>query len=231
VAKSATSRSGKPAPRRAEAALKEMRGVVKIFAAFLAVVTALLGVRYPILPEKLLPIYRVDGAQALNQVSLLSAAALIVAASMFLWSQRRTKRPDGQKRQNFSGLLRVAGATLIIIFAAGCIRDFWLVDRSTRIAGAMSVGVPWERTDLYTREILTALSNYATSISNRYDLATQFLETKRIEPPPNEQLLHSVPRPPLEEEIITTYVTATVSFKLGLFLMAGAIYVRRNNQS
>lgn len=231
MAKSATSQRGKPARRREEAALKEMRGVVKVFAGLLVVLTALLGVRYPILPEKLLPIYRVDSAQALSQVSLLSAAALIVAASMFLWSQGRTKRSSEQKRQSFSGLLRNTGAALIVIFAVGCIRDFWLTDRSTRIAGAITVGVPRERTDLYAREVVASLRNDGTSISDRYGLATEFLETKGIEPPPKEQLLHSVARPPLEEEIIATYVTATVSFKLGLFLMAGAIYARRNKQA
>jgi hypothetical protein len=210
--------------------LKEVRGFVKFFTGFLAAIAALLGVRYPILPEKLLPIYQVDYSQAVNLVCLLSAAALITGATAFACGRLKARSPKEEQAPLSSMLLAGAGTLLIVVFALGCIRTFRLVHLSTRIAGAKMVAASRERTDIYARDTVLMLENDTLDTSRRYDRATEFLAAEGIEPPSNEQLLQSVKRPPLQDEIVTAYVTATSCFKFGLFLMAVAIYIRQKKK-
>ncbi len=55
----------------------KLKRLVKFFSAFLAVLAGLLTVHYPVLPEKVLPLYRVDHLEALSLGEFLSALAFL----------------------------------------------------------------------------------------------------------------------------------------------------------
>lgn len=200
-----------------------LKRLLKSFTAFLAVLAGLLTVHYPVLPEKILPLYGADRQQALNLGEFLSAlafAASLVAVVLTWRSQLNRGEPAdtvGAKR-----LLRLG---VVFLFAAslGCLVHFAFVRVSTRVTRAVYEAQKREIADRFARDTLAKLRDPSLGFMETYTGATEFLEAERIPAMAFDEVLRSAKEPSYGGTLILVYATTMLCFKLGLFYVAAGL--------
>lgn len=201
----------------------KLKHLVKYFAAFLAVLAGLLTVHYPVLPEKVLPLYSVDRTQAINLGEFLSALAFAasIVTVILVWrsqlSYADVAYAVGAQRLLCLGILSLLAAGL------GCPLHFAFVCVSTRVARAVSEAQKREITDRFARDTLAKLRDPSVDFREVYRSATEFLEAEQLPQAPVDEALLSVKEPPFGGALIATYATTMLCFKLGLFFVASGL--------
>jgi hypothetical protein len=203
-----------------------LKRVALFFALFLSVLGMLATARYPVLPESLVAIYRVDR----DAGATLSAALTLIglAGSLFLIVPKllvnRVKRcSSGSARAPiWAGMMSLSTCVLALVGNAVFIRA------STRMANAIEAAKERDSFDLLARDTLTKMNDESSSIRQRYRAAMEFLDAERPEEIGSEDILNLAERAPLQDLVFITYVMAICCLKTAFFLTSSAIYVLGN---
>ena len=199
-----------------------LQRLLRIFLHFLAMLGMLITARYPTPPERILPIYNADRTLA-NDVSAL-ITVIGFAAGIALLAFLGPAKGEVLRPVDAPKLLAMTGAALLGTALLACIADVCLTRISARITTAISVAEPRQDQDRLARDTLAALHDPATGIRRSYRIATEFLDDENAPAWTVEALRQSPPSPPLQGAIIISYVLAAITFKLGIFFIAGALY-------
>ncbi len=201
----------------------KLKRLVKFFSVFLAVLAGLLTVHYPVLPEKVLPLYHVDHLEALSLGEFLSALAF--AASLVAVVLTWRSELNHARQADAVGAKRLLGLGVVFLLAAGfgCYIHFTLVRVSARVACAISKAQEREITDRFARDMLVELRAPSVGLMEARRIATEFLEAEELPSIPVDEVLKSAKEVPFGDTVIATYATTMLSFKLGLFFAAAGL--------
>jgi hypothetical protein len=201
----------------------KLKRLVKFFTGFLAVLLGLLTVHYPVLPEKILPLFSVDHLEAVSLGEFLSALAFAASLVAVVLTWRSDLNHAGQA--DAIGAKRLLGLGLVFLLAAGfgCLIHFALVRVSARVARAISVAQEREITDRFARDVLVELRAPSIGFMEAHRIATEFLEAERLPGISVDEVLQSAKDAPFEGSVIATYAATMLCFKLGLFFAAAGL--------
>jgi hypothetical protein len=200
-----------------------LKHLLNVFVAFLSVLSGLLAVHYPVLPEKVLPLFTADRSQVLNLGEFLSAVAFAVSLVVAVQTRRSDLKQADQSETAGAKRLSSLGLTLLLAASFGCLVHFELVLVSVRVAHAISEAQRREITDRFARDELAELRDPSIGYLEAYRIATEFLEAERLPKAAVEEVLKSAKVPPFQSSVITTYTTTMLCFKLGLFFAAAGL--------
>jgi hypothetical protein len=202
----------------------ELKRIGLFFAFFLGLLGMLAAAHYPVLPESLAGIYRVDREAAIT----LSAALTLIGFAGVLWlvaaklhSKRAKRRPAAGSARTLMWLGTWLLATCVLALVANVV----VIRTSTRMASAIEAAEERESFDRLARDTLVEVDDDSISIWHRYRVATDFVEIEHPDEMPPEDMLNLAERAPLQDSIFATYVLAIVFLKLGFFVTACALYV------
>lgn len=206
-----------------------LQRIAKFFSAFLAALATLFAVGYPVAPERLLAVYRVDLQAATTLASALTLVGLavcmfLVASHLYLLHVSHHGIVPAQR-------LVWVGVFLLATCTVGLLGNSALVKLSTQVASAIGSAERRDAFDRVARDRLVEFRDDSISIWKKYRLATDFLEVERLDGQSSDEVLNSTERAPLQNEIFLTYVGTICCFKLGLFMTASALYARSQKAS
>jgi hypothetical protein len=205
-------------------ALRNLQRIAKFFVGFLGVMVTLLAAHYPLLPERMIGAYgeyAKDARMLAMALTMIGFAVVMAIAStprialLHVWGH-------GLSSKN---ILLWMSALLLMSCASGFTSASILVHLSTRIAEAVAAAEARPPLDRVARDFLSEVHDTSTGIVRCYQISSEYLE---MEPPAqgrSQKPSSSPEQIPLQNSIAAVYVGTIVSFKLGLFCLASALYL------
>lgn len=212
--------------RQAESqTLRNLHRFVTFFVGFLGVLATALAARYPVPPEYMIAVYRVDAVAAARLSTALTVIVFVACITLVGFAKRTSVVRAKNRNFTFAGLMAYLGLFGLLLCGLGLAINPIFVKASTHIADAIAAAEHRQNFDEFARDTVLTLRDNSLSLKRRCELATIFFHSEQIVERPSEESLQTIRDAPLQGFIFVDYVGVICCFKIGIFMLVVALYL------